>query len=144
LTWGDDGGRIATRDFSVLDCVTYRHVRENFSTPSAPPLRCEQQLACSAPSGVSAESVTSALTNADVRAAFARAPVLYGRDMRPVDGQVFMITQAGKVVTVGTDCSVPGTGGACEAIPAGVSALVRLLRALDQEQLASEPCASVF
>jgi hypothetical protein len=142
LTWGNDGGRIAQRDSSTLECTTYRHVREYFSTPQTP-TRCEQPLVCSAPSGVTAESVSRALANADVTAAFGRAPVLYGRDMRPVDGTVLVVTQASKSVTVGTDCGVPGSG-ACQPIPAGVAALAQLLRTLDQEQLAKEPCASAF
>src|SRR6185503_15065230 len=95
LLWGNDGGRVATRDSSVVDCAVYRHVRENFSSPSSPPLRCEKMLACSGASGVSMESVVRALAHADVTAAFAQAPVLYGRDMRPVDGQVLLLTRAG-------------------------------------------------
>jgi hypothetical protein len=141
LLWGNDGGRVAYRDSSVLDCVTYRHVREDFSSPSGAPLRCELELACSAASRVSVGGVMQALAHADVTAAFARAPVLYGQDMRPVDGQVFVLTRAGRSVTVGTDCS---GGSGCEPIPAGVKALQQLLRALDEEQLAKEPCASVF
>ena len=132
---------MAFRDSSLLDCVTYRHVREDLSSPSGAPLRCEAQVACSAPSGVSVESVVRALAHADVTAAFAQAPILYGRDMRPVDGQVLVLTRAGKNVTVGADCA-GGTG--CQAIPAGIKALEQLLRTLDSEQLAKEPCASVF
>jgi hypothetical protein len=141
LLWGNDGGRIATRDSSVLDCATYRHVRENFSSPSSPPLRCEAQLACSA-AGVSVESVVRALAHTDVTAAFSAAPVLYGRDMRPVDGQVLVLTRGGKAVTVGSECGA-GTG-ACTPIPAGVRALAELVRMLDSQQLARDPCASVF
>ena len=116
LSWGNDGGRVAYRDSSFLDCATYRHVREDFSSPSGPPLRCEVQLACSAASGISVESVARALAHADVTAAFAQAPVLYGQDMRPVDGQVFVLTRAGRSVTVGTDCAA--VRGASRSRPA--------------------------
>ena len=85
--------------------------------------------------------MNDALANPQVVAAFAEAPVLYGRDSRPVDGTVFRIERAGKVIELGDDCN--GGAGGCRAIPAGLATLRQLLEALTQQQLALPGCEAL-
>lgn len=86
--------------------------------------------------------VLQALQNPDVQAALAQGHVLFGTDPRPVDGTVLeIVARADTSLEVGGPCS---GGASCSAIPAGVSALAELLRAIDDEQLQLEPCRSVF
>jgi hypothetical protein len=89
---------------------------------------------------VSAGDVTSAIAHADVQAAIAAAPVLYGEDPRPYDGQVLRIQVRSAVIDVGVPCR----NSPCKPIPAGVQNLGTLLQTMTKEQLAREPCKSIF
>lgn len=92
---------------------------------------------------VTVGDVNAAFAHPDVVAAFAAAPILYGRDTRPVDGQVFEIEEVGgAIVTVGSDCG--SVGPACVAIPPGVAALQALLVRLETERLGESDCDTVF
>ena len=85
--------------------------------------------------------VLQALAHPDVEQARAMGMVLFGVDTRPVDGQVFRIEiGSDSVIDVGSPCQSAG----CDPIPAGVSALADLLRAIDSEQLGLDPCAGLF
>jgi len=85
--------------------------------------------------------ITGALANADVQSALRVAPVLYGRDLRPVDGTVFRVTVGGQTIDVGAACeSLAG----CRPIPRGVAALVEVLRSLDRQELGKLACSGVF
>jgi hypothetical protein len=84
-----------------------------------------------------------ALSDPDVQQAVAQHEVLYGVDSRPVDGTVVRIRIGSSVIDVGSPCPTSG-GGGCDPIPTGVSALADLLRAIDAEQLALQPCSGMF
>lgn len=103
---------------------------------------CNATLPACGSAAVDEADLSAALSNADVTAAFAAATsdssMAYGVDSRPVDGQVFVVKRGEKQFAVGGPCN--GATG-CRAIPAGVSALVALLRTLDQEQNDAGPCA---
>src|SRR6185503_21222544 len=91
ITWGNDGGRVAYVDRSTLSpCDTFSHQRDPAGT-DPPTLMCSQDLG-TCTSTVSAREINVALDQPDVRAALAAAPILFGRDTRPVDGAVFRIT----------------------------------------------------
>jgi hypothetical protein len=86
--------------------------------------------------------LTAALAHPDVQAALARAPILYGRDTRPVDGQVFQIQVGTRLVEIGAECTPSAPG--CVAIPGGVRAAMQLLQRLDTQQLGLSPCREQF
>ena len=141
ISWGNVGGLVAYVDRSeVVPCATYNHRRDpTFTDPIS--IECSQELmAC--PSGrLGLSDLLATLAHADVAAARAAAPVLYGRDLRPVDGTVFQIVIGADVIEVGADCTgAPG----CVAIPDGVTALVELLRALDAQELGMGECGQAF
>jgi hypothetical protein len=142
LAWGPNGGLVAYQDRSTIyPCKTYTHERTTFRVDEPSTTGCKAELP---PCGVDAlgiGDVNAALANKDVQAALKAAPVLYGRDLRPVDGTVFRISLGGKTIDVGSPCSAARD---CRAIPAGVAALVEVLRALDKQELAKPACSSVF
>jgi hypothetical protein len=142
VAWYFDGGLVAYRDkSSIAPCKTYEHHRE---TSGGGPMgaKCtNEMLACGAGDAIDIGDVRAALGHEDVVAALKEAPVLYGRDTRPVDGQVFRVVVSGKTIDVGSDCA--GAAG-CRAIPPGVKTLADMLRAVDAAQLAKAPCAGAF
>jgi hypothetical protein len=139
--WGPDGGFVAFRDKSELvDCNTYRHTREPIRDPGQTMLDCERGVPCMGSGLHGIADVLSALSHPDVEQALGMKMVLFGRDSRPVDGTVLRIETAGSVIEVGSPCMEAG----CNAIPAGVTTLVELLRAIDEEQLNLDPCVEHF
>jgi len=140
LSWRDTGGfRMSRRSSALASCRDYTLTEMSSSPPAT--TTCGNVVPCGVASAVSIEDLNAALANADVVAAFAAAPITYGRDMRPVDGSVFEVTQGGHSVVVGIPCSGSIT---CTPIPAGVQALMDLLRRLDAERLAEPDCSTVF
>jgi len=140
LTYGDIGGfRASSRQSVISPCRTYSLTETTFRDPPEM-TSCSNELPCNG-DAITLADVTGALAHADVVAAFAAAPITYGRDLRPVDGVVFEVSQSGSTFLVGTPC---GSGGGCVGIPPGVQALVTLLRALDLERIAEPDCSTVF
>jgi hypothetical protein len=127
LAWNWDGGLVAYIDRSdIAPCRTYTRTRE--SSGSIAKTCSKEMLKCGAGDAIDMGDVQAALGNLDVVNAFKAAPVLYGRDTRPSDGQVFRINYGGKVIEVGVDC---GAISACKPIPEGVKKLQTLLQAID-------------
>jgi hypothetical protein len=127
LAWNWDGGFVAYVDRSdISPCRNYTRTRE--ASGSITKTCSKEMLKCGAGDAIDMGDVQAALANADVVAAFKSAPVLYGRDSRPVDGQVFRINYGGKVVDIGDDC---GAISACKPIPEGLKKLKTLLQAID-------------
>lgn len=77
--------------------------------------------------------LSAALAARDVQQALAQAPVVYGRDLRGLGGQVDHIEIGGKVIELGDECDALEP---CP-IPEGVSELANLLGRLAIEQQAS-------
>lgn len=133
LSWGQDGGEVAYLDRSTLKGCDEYHRSRTGSTP----LMCDAKIPTCGGDVPDADFVTgvadveSALANADVVSALSKAPILYGRDSRPVDGQVFQIIVAGKKIEIGNDCG--GTSG-CVDLPAGVAHLRDVLKKIDGEK----------
>jgi hypothetical protein len=140
IGWGNDGGHVISRDTSALEvCNLFVHQREPVVT--APPTRSCQQPISDCAGGVGPDDVTRAIADADVKAAIAAAPVLYGEDPRAYDGQVLRIQIGSAIIEVGVPCrTVPN----CKTIPAGVDALAKLLQAITKQELARPPCSTVF
>jgi hypothetical protein len=145
LSWSPNGGLSDINPSSTLDCKDYRYDESSDSGD----LSCTATLPTDCPaSDVSVQEVSSAFFNADVTAAFAGSTKLYGSDPRGCDGSVLDITFQGTTIEVGGDCSTTGGCGgapnACVPIPAGLSAFATLLRSLDEQELKTPSCASVF
>jgi hypothetical protein len=138
--WGMDGGLVFYTETSALEvCNLFTHQR-TFRAPDPPGLFCEQQLTDCA-GKFSPGDVTRAIAHADVKAAIAAAPVLYGEDPRAYDGQVLRIQLQSAIIEVGLPCR---TMAGCKPIPAGVDALANLLQSVTKQELAREPCKSAF
>lgn len=86
-------------------------------------------------------AVIVALNDADVMAAFAdQTATLYGRDTRPVDGQVFFVRRGdGRHFEIGSDC---GGAAMCRAVPSGLTRLRAVLERLAAQELARSTCAA--
>ena len=106
------------------------------------PIACTMELYGCGVDALGVGDVTAALSHPDMVLALSRAPVLYGGDTRPVDGQVFQITVGGKLVEIGTDCTP--SAPSCTAIPAGVRSAMQFLQRLDTQQLGLSPCREQF
>jgi hypothetical protein len=138
VSWTYDGGFVAFHDRQTLTpCRHFSLVRATQKGPSAD-AQCANDVAIDAM--VKVADVNAALASEDIKAARADAPVLYGRDTRPVDGSVFRIEIDGATIDIGGDCN--GEAG-CPAIPAGVAAARQVLEALTMQQRALGSCASL-
>jgi hypothetical protein len=133
LSWGQDGGEVAWIDRSTLKgCDDYHRARTGSTT-----LACDAKIPTCPGDVPDSDFVTgvadieSALSSADVQAALAKAPVLYGTDSRPVDGQVFQVLVGSKKIEVGGAC---GGASGCTEIPAGVAQLRDVLQRIDAEK----------
>jgi hypothetical protein len=135
VAWGLDGGLVPFRATNALEnCAMFTHER---SMMGRPPLTCRQDLdACSS----DVEAVTALLSRPDVLMVRTLAPVLYGEDTRPADGQVLRIDIGGAEIDVGEPCQ----SSKCKPIPGGIAALGAALRALSRRELARGACGEVF
>ncbi|HEY4011918.1 MAG TPA: hypothetical protein VGM06_01160 [Polyangiaceae bacterium] len=148
--YGTNGGNVASRDRTTLTPpAAYLLTRTRDGGDSGPMSR-----ACSATIGGCGEGIPQPSELAvlladfhavDVEAAFAAgntgAPVLFGVDMRPVDGQVFVVERGdGRAFAVGSAC---GGASGCVPVPAGVATLVADLTALDQLELSTTACSNL-
>ncbi len=138
LHWGMDGGFVAYTDLSRLGpCRAYSHDRTPRST-NPPSLTCTAQIP-GCPSRI-IDGIERAIGDPELRMAL-QAHTLYGNDPRPMDGQVFRFGVGNDFIDVGPSCAGPS---GCAGMPAAVRAVVGLLHALDDAELAAEPCKSVF
>lgn len=133
LSWGLDGGEVAWVDRSTLKgCDDYHGTRTGTTT-----LACDAKIPTCPGDVPDSDFVTgvvdveSALANADVQAALAKAPVLYGTDPRSFDGTVFQVLVGTKKIEVGGAC---GGASGCTDIPAGVQQLRAVLERIDAEK----------
>ena len=142
LSWGYEGGLVAYVDSSsITPCRTYEHRRSPVRTDPADQT-CKQDLgACGSGDTPDVGDVERALGDPEMASAFAKAPVLYGRDTRPSDGSIFVVTYGGKSVQIGVDC---GAVSACTPIPDGVKRAMEALQRLDTAQLGIGACKTVF
>jgi hypothetical protein len=146
--YGHDGGRVAFRDTVVLAApASFTHLRDPVATMPAS-LSCAPPFPICDGAAIDVADVMAALADPDVQLALLRSKgavtlPFYGVDPRPVDGQAFQLTHdGGGGFLVGGPCP-PGSSSTCMEIPAGVSRLVSVLTALDQQQLADPSCATL-
>jgi hypothetical protein len=108
--------------------------------PDAGNLSCAPALpGCGTASRTDVSDVEAALAHPDVQAALSFAvPPVYG-DRMIADGPSFLFRRAdGRGFVAGYPCNVPSAS--CSPVPAGVSALVEVLRTLIREELAEPAC----
>jgi hypothetical protein len=148
LRYGSEGGFRAYNTTYSLS-MPRRFLLER-TTSGMTPARCETTVpACGAADDVTVDTVTAALGNADVGAAFQAAAasdagtMLYGVDERPFDGSLFFLERDGRFVYVGAPCRT-GMGGACTPAPVGLQRLVDVLTALADQESRRPVCAAVL
>jgi hypothetical protein len=144
LTFGPTGGMVMYQDSSTLTPPwSYARTRTYLRT-NPPDLRCAPPLpACGTAGAAAMSAIIGDLADAEVASAFALPkPVVFGIDMRPVDGTVYSIARGdGGTILVGSPCPSP-VMSSCRPIPAGVQRLVDHLRQLERQMLATPECAA--
>jgi hypothetical protein len=143
-TFGWDGGFVAAREESLLTPPsTYTFTRTTFSTPASV-VSCTNQLPrCGAASDLyTTADVLQALAAPDVAAALAQpAPLVYGRDDRPVDGAVLAVRRAdGRGLILGDPC---GTGPCDRPLTEGMIRLAAILHKIEAQQRALPGCEAL-
>jgi len=143
--FGPNGGLVAyVVRASLMANGAFSYTRKDVrSDVTELPASCDPALpACGTTTAIDISDIAADLTDADVQAGFAAAtPPIYGRDSRPVDGQVFEIKRAtGGTLFVGDECPSP-TLSSCRPIPAGVAKLAADLRGLIEQQIADPSCS---
>lgn len=153
LSWGANGGLVAYSDSSrVESCTSYVHSRSDSSGSGGGDLSCTATLETACTQGlITTGDLDGALQAADVEAAFAsyepsKGPSVFGSDSRPCDGSLLEVAYRGKIVDIGGKCGegCGGTQDTCVEVPSGLRALADLLNALDQQELKTPSCKSVF
>lgn len=121
---------------------SYRHENLLRYGPSGNLASCMPALpACPSSSQLDVSDVESAVADPDVQAALA-SPTGASYGNQSSDAPVFtFVRDSGGSFSVGSDCAA--SSGGCTAAPAGVRALVQLVRALVTQQSADASCAGV-
>lgn len=107
---------------------------------------CAADLPACGSAAIDAADVMAAFTDPDVQRAFAPTasgmPPFYGEDQRPADGTAFEFQRMGDgTFFVGAACPA-APAQPCTPIPPGVTRLLSLMTALNQQQLADPSCAA--
>ena len=98
---------------------------------------------CGDPARVDSQDVELALNHPDVQAALAMTTVPFYGNRGVADGPNFNFMRAdGRGFNAGLACDTPST--TCTPIPAGINALVDLLRALIRQQRMDPSCAAIL
>jgi hypothetical protein len=152
VKWAPTGGLVATVSSSRLNaCRQYSHDQGPSNAPGTPgsnSLFCSTDIGKCNDAPIGVLDIERALAHPDVTAALAGSTTLYGSDPRGCDGSVLDLAVDKKTIEIGGDCANANSCGApsspCVPVPPGVSALAELLRKLDEQELAKDPCHTVF
>lgn len=144
-TYGLDGGLVPYRlEVTLRPGRSFTFTRIELGRVDAGPCDCTCTTMlefCGTSDGGTVDTlgVIYAFNDPDVVAAFAdQTNTLYGRDSRPVDGQVFVVTRGdGRRIEIGDACN---GGMGCREIPAGLARLRAVLTTLQAQELARPPC----
>lgn len=142
VSWRFDGGLVAYHiESEISACRTYRHTQRP-AADGGPAQECVQDLReCSSGDQLGAYGVAAAIAQPGVEEALSRAPLIYGRDLRAVDGALFVVTVGEREIALGAACA---GASRCTDPPADVRALADTLQALDEQQLGRGACGAVF
>jgi len=135
VAWSHQGGTVAGGAESTLaGCGRYAvHARDVRDAES----RCEASLAACASPGWA--DVRAAVAHPDVVAALGKQDVVYGFDLRRIDGFSLLIRIGGGSFVVGEPCA-KDRDPECNPIPPGVAELARLLVAIDTAERKGGAC----
>jgi hypothetical protein len=129
VSWRADGGLVFNVPMSFAEpCRAFRHELRELGGPPVESCAAPLPSGCDAALGV--RDINQALQHPDVQAALLAAPVLYGGDPRPLDGQVQHIEVDGKVIEIGLSCDDPQC-----AIPPGVASFGYILGVIEKREL---------
>jgi hypothetical protein len=120
IEWGILPGLAPSTTYGLAPCRAFSRSVTGVETPTS----CSATAACEPSIGW--QRIVPYLSSTDVTGALARSPIVFGRDVRAVDGAMFRIAIDGKEILLGPDCD--GQAG-CPAAPAGVMELAATLRA---------------
>jgi hypothetical protein len=141
FSFGFTGGLVAYTDLSAFaPCGHYAHTRTPASSSGGKPMSCANDAPCSGDKTITPGMVKDAIANADVQKAL-NGTMLFGVDTTPTDAPIYQFRVGYNTVQVGAPCSGQAD---CKPTPAGVQALVDLLKALDMQQLALAPCPTAI
>jgi len=139
----DGGGLAAIFDTATLSPpASFHYMRETFRQ-DAGVLSCDPPMpACGDPARIDSQDVELALYSPDVQSALALTNVPFFGDRGVADGPNFNFMRSdGHGFNAGLDCNVPSA--TCTPIPAGIDALVTLLRDLISQQRMDPACAAI-
>jgi hypothetical protein len=140
VSWNQDGGFVAYRETNTLEpCHTYTFTLDPLQTDPPSELCTDPMDSCEGI--VNPADIQAALENPDVVAAFASAPILYGRDTRPVDGQVLQIHLGDQTIEIGQPCLDAQPD--CLEESAGVLTLRTYLTMLATQLRTRPPCSEL-
>ncbi len=117
VEWGQTTASGPTTKYAIEPCRGFRKTSAGRS-----PEVCTGRVACSP--GLSPRIVEMELDVAEVKAAFARAPVVFGLDVRAEGRSVFRVAVDGREVIVGEPC---GANLSCLQPPPGIAQLATQL-----------------
>jgi len=142
-TIAEGGGLVGlTKTTKLIPPNTYSATRINFLS-DAGAASCTPALpACHDATLIDVSDVEAALEHPDVKAVFASTtPAIYG-NLGVADAPSFGVLRTdGHGFSEGLACTV--ASGTCNPAPAGVRALIDLLKALNTQQLADPSCSAV-
>ena len=147
--YGYVGGLVQSHDTVTLTPpASFNHLRSSMSTMPAD-MSCAPPFPSCGAAAIDVGDVMAAILDPEVQQALvtsqgAGTTPFYGVDARPSDGQAFAIERnVGGGFLVGGPCPAGASPSSCMPIPAGLSRLVSVLTALDQQQLADPSCAAL-
>ena len=140
----EGGGLVGlTRTMKLIPPSTYSATRINFLSDAGAVASCTPALpACHDATLIDVSDVEVALEHPDVKAVFASTtPAIYG-NLGVADAPSFGVARPdGHGFSEGLSCTI--ASATCNPTPAGVRALIALLKALNTQQLADPTCAGV-
>ncbi len=139
----DGGGLVPMADTVTLSPPASFHFdRDFFRQDDAGRLSCDPPMpACGDPSRIDSQDVELALNHPDVQTALAMTTVPFYGNRGVADGPNFNFMRGDRGFNAGLNCDAPST--TCTPIPAGVNALVQLLRDLIRQQRMDPSCAAI-
>jgi hypothetical protein len=142
------GGPALWHDRAILEPpASFKHVRTP-TTPMPAILACAPALPSCGGAEIDAGDVMAALADPDVQTALERSKSngiiqLYGTMPRVPDASMFELTRAGGGGFMIGDPCPPGVGGPTCPVPGGLSRLMLVLTALDEQQVADPACVNL-
>jgi len=109
--------------------------------PTGPTQSCTPALPACGSTGIDVSDIEAAMANADVQSAFSATESPFYGDRGIADGPALLLSRStGGAFAAGLECTT--ASATCTPTPAGIRALVALLRELVTQQTAAPSCAA--